>query len=713
MAINPFSMSTSAMLGNLRLAVFLCSALTLAAAPPEAAISQAKTVLAQTPLRFEANQGQWDPAVLYAARSGGYALMFTARGPSLTLAGSHRVDISLPNSNPAPTIEALGKLPTRTDYFIGARANWHTNIANYSRIRYSAVYPGVDVVYYGRQSQLEFDFVLQPGADPHAINLRFQGAKHLSITSEGDLAFEFGNGRMVQKKPLIYQEDPVTSTRREIPGRYVLVARNVVGLRVDGYDRKRPLVIDPTLVYCSYLGGSGADQINTVQLDNHGHLYVAGSTTTADLLATNNAYSTTMPSQTAIFVAILDSTPGSGYPILYFTYIGGGGVDIPLSLAVDAEENVYLTGTTTSTNFPTTVNALQTTGAGSVVSAFVLELNPFGLSGSVALVYSTFLGGTTGDTSGNGIALDKKGLIYVIGATKATDFPLTASAYQSVTWGPQDAFLCQIDPNAGVLDYSTYLGGELADQGRAILIAPSGLVYFAVSTESTEFPMAGLAYNYNLTSPYGMVLGVMDMTQVGAASLVYSTYFGGSDIQEVRGIAFDAAGNLLVTGYTLATDFPVTPDAYQPNAGGNGDAFVSVVKPMAFPNFLVYSTYLGGSQGEVGYGIAGDSAGNIYVTGYTLSPDFPTTTDGFEPQWGGGIDLFLTKLKPGIAGPAALQSSTFIGERGVYSPTALTLGRDGTIYVVGYGGLGLPSTANALQGFGGGLSDGFIMVLTK
>ena len=146
--------------------------------------------------------------MLYAARSGGYDLMFTAHGPALTLAGSHRVDISLPNSNPAPAIEAIGKLPTRTDYFIGVREHWHTNIANYSRIRYSEVYPGVDVVYYGRQNQLEFDFVLQPGADPRAIRLRFQGARHLSITPEGDLAFEFGNGRMVQKKPLIYQEDP-------------------------------------------------------------------------------------------------------------------------------------------------------------------------------------------------------------------------------------------------------------------------------------------------------------------------------------------------------------------------------------------------------------------------------------------------------------------------------------------------------------------------
>ena len=163
------------MFGNFRLAVFLGAALTLAAAPRDAATTQAKAMLARMPLRFEANQGQWDPAVLYAARSGGYDLMFTARGPVLTLAGAHRVDISLPNSNPAPTIEPVGKLPTRTDYFLGARQNWHTNIANYSRIRYGAVYPGVDVVYYEQQNQLEFDFVLQPGADPRAIRLRFRG----------------------------------------------------------------------------------------------------------------------------------------------------------------------------------------------------------------------------------------------------------------------------------------------------------------------------------------------------------------------------------------------------------------------------------------------------------------------------------------------------------------------------------------------------------
>ncbi len=705
------------MLGNFRFALFACAVLTLAAAPPEAAVSQAKATLAlaQGPLRFEANQGQWNPAVLYAARSGGYDLMLTARGPALTFTGSHRIEISLLNSNPAAKIEALGQLPTRTNYFVGARESWHTNVANYSRIRYGAVYPGVDVVYYGRRNQLEYDFVLQPGADPRAIRLRFRGAKHLGITPEGDLEFESESGRMVQKKPSIYQEDLVTSTRREIQGHYVMVARNVVGLRLDRYDRTQPLVIDPTLVYCTYLGGSGADQINAVRVDSQGHLYVAGSTTTSDILAgpTNGAFSSTNAGGTDVFVAIIDITPGSGYPLLYLSYIGGASADIPLAMAVDSEDNVYLTGTTASTDFPVTGSAIQSTLAGTAMAAFVLELNPFGLSGGVSLVYSTYLGGTTGDTTGNGIAVDRNGMVYVIGSTRATDFPVTTSAFQGVTWGPQDAFLCQLDPNAGVMVYSTYLGGELADQGRAIAVAPNGLVYFAVSTSSTEFPMAGYAYNYNLTSSYGIAIGVMDMTRVGVDSLVYATYFGGSDIQEVRGMALDAAGNLLVTGYTLATDFPVTPDAFQPKAKGNGDAFVSVLSPLNPGHFLVYSTYLGGAQGDVAYGIAGDSAGNVWVAGYTLSTDFPVTADALQPGWANGTNMFITKLKRGVSGPAGLQYSTFLGGAGTYVATGLVIGPDGTLYVAGWGTIGLPTSPTATQGWAGGSSDGFILVLGK
>jgi len=378
---------------------------------------------------------------------------------------------------------------------------------------------------------------------------------------------------------------------------------------------------------------------------------------------------------------------------------------------VDYAGVMYLTGTTTSTDFPVTGNAFQPTGAGATVAAFVVMLDP-SQSGTAALVYSSFLGGITGNQSGNGIAVDSNGQIYIIGTTQSTDFPVTASAYAGVIFGTQDAFLCQVDPIGGALVYSTYMGGEDLDWGKAILVGPTGLVYFAASTLSLQFPMANFNYSDTSFGFQDIIIGVMDMTQSGTASLVYSTYFGGSGNDDVNSIAFDSKGNLLVTGYTLSPDFPVTPDAMQPTYAGNADAFVSVVNPAnTFQSFLVYSTFLGGSQTEVGYGVGGDSAGNIYVTGYTLSPDFPVA-NAIQAGWPGGIDLFLTKFQPGVAGLGALQYSTYIGGSSIYVPTGIVVGPDGTAYVVGYGALGLPSTSNALQGGGfGGATDGFLMVV--
>ena len=618
------------------------------------------------------------------------------------------------DSNRTAPIEALDRLPAHTDYFLGSREHWHTGIPNYSRVRYRAVYPGVDVVYYGNPSRLEYDFVLQPGADPRAIRLQFRGAGHLRITAEGDLAFESAGARMVQEKPAIYQEDGRTAARRQVEGRYVLLARNVVGIRLERYDRTQPLVIDPTLVYSTYMGGSGADQIVAAQLDSLGHLYVAGSTATNDLVSTTNTYQAANGGSIDIFVAIIDTTPGKGFPILYFSYAGGTGTDIPLAMALDSSYNIYLTGTTNSTNFPTAGSAIATAGAGSnIVSAFVLELNPGLSSGTSSLVYSTYLGGTTGNQTANGIALDPGGNIYVIGTTKSTDFPVTSSAYQSALNGLQDAFLCEINPASSALTYSTYLGGEFEDDGRGIAIASNGLVYFAANTNSTQFPLAGASYRNNLIGNYDIVIGAMDMTQSGTGSLVYATYFGGSDNDEVRKLALDASGNLLLTGYTLSSDFPVTRDAIQPAYGGNGDAFVLVVNP-ANPAFLLYSSYLGGDDSEVGFDIAADSAGFLYVTGYTISADFPATANAPQTGWGGGIDVFVTKLQRGVAGLSGLQWSTYLGGTGANEGLALVVGPDGTVYVAGYAGSQFPASSSATQGaFDGGYSDGFILVMSQ
>jgi hypothetical protein len=451
-----------------------------------------------------------------------------------------------------------------------------------------------------------------------------------------------------------------------------------------------------------------------VKLDSAGRLYVAGSTATNDLVATTNTYQAANAGLIDIFIAVIDTTPGKGFPILYFSYAGGTGNDIPTAMALDSSSNIYLTGTTNSTDFPTAGAAIQTAGAGSnIVSGFVLELNPGLSSGTSSLVYSSYLGGTTGNQSANGIALDPGGNIYVIGTTKSTDFPVSSTAYQSTLNGLQDAFLCKINPTSSTLAYSTYLGGEFEDDGRGIAIGSNGLVYFAVNTNSTLFPLAGASYQSNLAGNYDIAIGAMDMTQSGSGSLVYATYFGGSDNDEARRLSLDANGNLLLTGFTLSCDFPVTPDAIQPVYGGNGDAFVLVVNP-ANPAFLLYSSYLGGDDGEVGFDIAADNAGFLYITGYTISANFPTTVNAPQPLWGRGIDIFVTKLQRGSAGLSGLQWSTYYGGKGVNEGLALVVGLDGTVYVAGYAGSGFQATSGATQGaFDGGYSDGFILVMSQ
>ncbi len=693
-----------------RFALFLCAA---GVAWADSNVSQATATLARLPLRFEANQGQAAPGVHYVAHAGGYTLLFTDRGPTFRAAGSKPVSISLVNANRKPRIEALDRLPARTDYFRGSRTNWHTNVASYSRVRYRDVYPGIDVVYYGKQNQLEYDFVLQPGADPGAIRLKFEGPGQVKISPEGELVLESAAGRIVQKKPLVYQDDPRTAARREVEGHYVMLARNVAGFRVGRYDRARPLVIDPAIVYCTYLGGTGTDQINAAKLGPKGWLYLAGQTDTQQITATDGAYNNNKTGLTDIFLAIIDTTPGNGFPLVYFSYLGGSNLNIPLAIDVDAAGVAYLTGNTTSTDFPVSGNAYQGTGAATTTDAFVVMLDPSQYGGD-ALIFSTYLGGANGDDSGTGIAAGADGTIYVIGNTKSNDFPLTDSAYQNVLWGAEDTFLCRLDPNAGALVYSSYLGGESTEDARAILVDAKGLVYFASSTLSQAFPMAGYNWSANPIGTENVIVGVMDMTKSGTDSLVYSTYFGGSTNEEVRAMTFDAKGNLLLTGYTLSTDFPVTPGALQGNNNGNGDAFVAVFNPsIPFQGGLLYSTYLGGSDGDVGYAVRGDADGYIYVTGYSLSADFPVL-NAPQAKWGGGTNIFLTKFKPGIAGPGAIQFSTYIGATGTYLPAGLTLGPDGTMYLTGYGNIGLPSSANAIQGgFAGGGSDGFLLVLTQ
>ena len=348
---------------------FVCAGTLFAATPPEPAIPQAKAAMARLPLRFEENRGQRDASVRFTARSAGATLQLTAHGPAF-LVGPSRVEIGLVHASPSPVIQPLDQLPATTNYMVGARSQWHTGIANYARVRYQSVYPGIDVVYYGNQNQLEYDFVLAPGANPDAIRLDFHGDVQVSLTPGGDLALDSGGAQVLQKAPVIYQDN------RPIKGRYTLLARNQVGFRLGRYDRTRPLVIDPILIYCAYMGSSGADRVTAMKMGPNGLLYITGSTPTGEMQYIDGAYNNFNAGLTDIFLAIVDTTANGNFAIKYFSYLGGSGLDIALALEVDSKGVAYLAGSTTSTNFPMAGNSFQSTGAATVVSGFLATIDP-------------------------------------------------------------------------------------------------------------------------------------------------------------------------------------------------------------------------------------------------------------------------------------------------------------------------------------------------
>jgi len=478
-----------------------------------------------------------------------------------------------------------------------------------------------------------------------------------------------------------------------------------------------PRASDPALIYASFLGAGNQDSIIGVKVDAAGMAYVVGYTDSADLPALPGAYQEASKGGRDIFIAKFNPALSGPESLVYFTYLGGSGADTPTGMTVDAAGNVYVTGYTTSTDFPLGGEAPQT-GSGGGTDAFVVKLNP-AIPGEFALTFSTYLGGAGTDVA-NGIAVDAQGAIYVAGYTKAENFPLSGKPVQDGIWGPQDCFVAKLDPAAEApysRVYATYLGGVDVEQCAAIAVSPAGLVYVAGSTQSSEtFPVVGAALQPVYGGGRDVFLTVLNLDRPGYDALVYSTFLGGSSIDEVRKIALAPDGGVLLTGYTLSTDFPVTPDAYQPQAPGNGDVFVSKVDPgLPGPAGLVYSTYLGGHSSEVAYDVLADAEKNVYLTGYTLSADFPVTLDAFQPTWSGGVDVFCAKLSLAMPPAQALAYATFAGRGGINVGYGIAVAPSGLMYLAGRSqDQNFPVTENAFQQVhAGGFSDGFILVLGK
>jgi Bacterial Ig-like domain (group 3)/Beta-propeller repeat len=674
------------------------------------------------PMSFEANHGQADARVKFLSRTGGYSLFLTGDEAVLALSATksntHKAKIAgtpqtshsdiqpkagavlrmkLRNANLAAKVSGVDELAGTSNYFIGNDpSKWRTNVPTYGKVKYEGIYSGIDLVYYGNQRQLEYDFIVSPGADPHRIAFDISGAKRIRRDGKGDLVFKVGDDEMRWHKPVAYQEKG--GTRQEIAAHYAITDKNRVGFELAKYDVGKPLYIDP-LIYSTYLGGSGQDSGDGIAVDSQGNAYVTGHTNSTNFPTMNPLQSANHGGHYG-YDAFVTKINAAGSALVYSTYLGGSGDDYGFGIAVDGGGNTYVTGVTNSTDFPTK-NPLQPANADAAYgNAFVAKINAAGS----ALVYSTYLGG-----SGNGIygdrgsriAVDIAGNAYITGYTGSTDFPTANPLQPSYGGAYTDAFVTKINSEGSALVYSTYLGGSNVDEGYGIAVDSAGNAYITGSTFSTDFPTANPLQPAN----GGTLDAFVAKINPSGSAFAYSTYLGGSDRDYGVGIAVDSSGNAYVTGLTYSINFPVTPGALQTQCkNGNGcanygDAFVTKLNPTG--SALVYSTYLGGSRSEEGQAIVVDSAGNAYVAGETDSTNFPKTVPSCSGSW----DAFVTRLNPT---GSALVYSTCFGGSGTDIGSDIAVDSASNAYVTGFTKSTNFPTKHPLQAAYGGGGDAFI-----
>jgi len=658
---------------------------------PEKAKAQALANYGKLPLSFEENRGQTDARVRFLSRGSDYSILFTPSEVILNLrsVGKTRrqsiIRMGFPGAQSSPVMAGGGRQSATSSYFIGNDpAKWVTGAPNFARVRYGEIYPGIDLAFYGNQGQLEYDFVVAPGASPRAIRLQFDGVDGMHIDRSGNLVLSAANGEILQHKPIVYQES--AGGRQIVEGRYVIRAHHRVAFEIAKYDNYRPLVIDPALTFATYLGSKGDDVFGisaaastatypAVAVDSQGNVYVTG-------YMGGNTYSFPGPPRiltaggegggTDVFVVKMNPT-GTG--LLYSVVFGTGLEDIAGGIAVDAGGNAYITGHTNSANFPITANAPQSSLPAASINAFVTKVNAAG----TALVYSTYLGGS-GSFEGNAIAVDNSGNAYVTGtATQSLTSPYTLfPLVHPILSSPAAGFLTEVNASGTAFTYSTFLAAGI---GYGVAVDSSGDAYVTGSTGNVGAPSPAQGYVLKVSTggsgvDYGPVL--LGNSSAGLQSIGF-------------GIALDSQDNAYVTGMTNDPNFPQILSAAQAKFGGGlTDGFA--VK-LSSSGALQYGTYIGGLGSnllpERGSGIGVDAEGNAYVSGTTQCIGFPTVS----PISGARNGAATVLMKGTISGSSSNWATTGLGG-GFDQVTALAFDPSGNLYAGA-------SALNAATGDGG------------
>jgi hypothetical protein len=708
------------------------------------------------PLIFDQNAGQTDGSVRFLARGAGYTVFLTDRDATLRLdrastASFKRkgraldvrnteeghaavVRMSLAYANPRPEVHGLEPQSGQSHYFIGNDPRkWRRNVPQFGRVKYREIYPGIDLIYYGNQRQLESDYVVAPGADASRIALQIAGADCLAVNSQGDLVVSTRAGEVFLRRPRAYQTSG--SARQEIAANYVPSGDNLVHIHVASYDRGQPLIIDPVLSYSTYLGGSLNQALLGIAVDSTGFAYITGSTSSTDFPVTAGSLQTTAKnSKSSAFVTKLKQ---DGTGLVYSTLIGGSGAsgDSARAIAVNSSGNAYIVGSTSSTDFPVTpANAYQTINKGG--GGFFTELDPAGAN----LVYSTYLSGSGSDRP-EAVAVDTAGNAYITGATTSTDFPVIAGTAIQTTnnvTGSQigTAFLSRIDPTkvgAGSLVYSTYIGGSKQESGLGVAVDGSANAYITGSTLSPDFPMPASKNGFQTTllntSGGNAFVAKVDTSQPN--HLVYSTFlggapngFGGNPGEVGSGIALGPSGDAYMIGYSYANDYPLVGAFDSVSNTPNQKTVVSRIDTTkSGAASLVYSTYFGGTRAsltssapgvDLGFGIAVDSAGNMYLVGTSRSVDFPVTPGAPQSAIAGTQNASMAKLNP--AGSALLFATLLGGSIESANGVALDRASPPNAYITGVTAGNFPTTSGAFQTVdkvtGQNNTDGFVAKLS-